>query len=305
MPSPGQFVTTLVAAVLAAPLGAQQPKPAPEPAAQLARDVIWNELHDRDLLNRWEYSSTRTAAGQTLVRERIETSEGPVSRVLGRNGVPLTAAEQHRESQRIEAYIHDPSAIARKRRDREQDEERLASIMKIIPDAFVFQYQGSASGDIARLSFRPNPAFVASGYDARIVHSLAGMMTVNLRYKRLIDIRGMVSQPVDIGYGILGSVSPGGTFEIHRCQVSASEWKTDLVDIHVRGRLLVLKGVGKDEREVSSDFHPVPRNLTLTQADSLLRQAAGGHPLQARMGGAATGAPQGAQAATASISSDP
>ncbi len=304
MPSPGQLVSALLAAILALPLAAQQSKPVPEPAQQLARDVIWNELHERDRANRWEYLSTRTMAGQTLLRERIETSDGPVSRVLERNGAPLTSAQQQREARRIDTYIHDPSAIARKQRGQQQDEVRLASILQIIPQAFLFQYEGLPSGGIARLSFRPNPAFVPSGYDARILHALAGTMTLNLRYKRLIDIRGVVSQSVDIGYGLLGSVNPGSTFEIHRCQVSPTLWQTDLVDVHVRGRFLMLKSVSKDEHEARSDFRPVPRNTTLEQADRLLRQAAADHALQAQLGVTA-GAQQSAAVASAGVSSDP
>lgn len=306
MPIPGKLVAALLASLLALPLAAQHtqpsPQPAPEPAQQLARDVIWNELHDPDRLSHWEYLSTRIADGQTLVREQVETREGPVSRVLARNGAPLTAAQQQREARRVRAYIQDPSAIARAQRDRRQDAARLVSIMQIIPQAFLFQYQGSPSGGVARLSFRPNPAFVPSGYDARIVHALTGTMTVDLRNKRLMDIRGVISQPVAIGFGLLGSVSPGGTFEIHRCQVSPHHWKTDLVDIHVQGKLLMLKSLARDQHETRSGFRRVPQNISLAQADQLLSQAAAHQALQAQLG-ATPGAPQ--DSADASLSSGP
>jgi hypothetical protein len=302
MPISGKLAAALLAIAFALPLAAQQPKPAPEPAQRLVRDVMWNEIHDRDPSCRWQYLSTRTAAGQTSVREQVETSEGPVFRLLERNGAPLTTAEQQREARRIEAYIHDPSAVARIGRDHLQDEARLASILSIIPRAFLFQYEGPPSRDIARLSFRPNPAFVPSGYDARVVHALAGTMTVSLRYKRLIDIRGVISLPVDIGYGLLGSVNPGGTFEIHRCQVSPTQWKTNLVDVHVHGRLLMLKPVSRDEREARSDFRPVPENVTLAQAERLLSQAAA---LQALRDVTAVAAQQTAAVASTALSSDP
>jgi hypothetical protein len=304
MPSPGQLVPALLATVLAVPLLAQQPKPAPEPAQQLARDVIWNELHDRGELSHWSYISTRITGGQTLLREQVETSDGPVSRVLERNGTPLDAVEQQREVRRIDAYIHDPSAIARKQRDLQQDEARLASIMQIIPQAFLFEYQGAPSGDIVRLSFRPNPAFVPSGYDARILHALAGTMTVNLCQKRMVDMQGAISQPVDIGYGLLGSVNSGSTFEIHRCQVTPAHWMTDLMDVHVRGRLLMLRNLSKDQREARSNFHRVPENTTLAQAKSLLSHAAMQRSLQAQLVGSA-GSQQTAAVASNGVSSDP
>lgn len=301
MPEPRKFAIPLLAVLLAVPLAAQPSQTAPQSPQQLVRDVIWNELHDRDPLIRWQYLSTRIAAGQTLVREQVETGDGPVSRVLERNGAPLTPAQQQQESKRLDAYVHDRSAIARLQRDHQQEQARLTAILRILPDAFLFTYQGEPSGDVARLSFQPNPAFVPSGYDARILHALAGTLTVNLRYKRLVEMRGVVSQTVDIGYGILGSVTPGGTFQIHRSQVTSTQWKTDLLEIHVRGRLLLMKGISKDEREARSDFRQVPANITLAQANSLLSQAAAHPALQAQLGAAA----QPAGVAGAALSSDP
>ncbi|MGA7884260.1 MAG: hypothetical protein WCA44_00865 [Acidobacteriaceae bacterium] len=304
MPSPGQFVCALLATVLGSvvgvPLAAQQAKTAAEPAQQLASDVIWNELHARQDEGLWSYLSTRTSAGQTLVQEQVETSDGPVFRVLERNGTPLNADQQQREAHRVDAYIHNSSAIARQRHNQEENEAHLASIMKIVPQAFLFAYQGTASGDIVQLVFRPNPAFTGSGYDDRIVHALSGTMTLNLRQKRLIDMRGAVSQPVDIGFGLLGSVSAGSTFEIHRCQVSAAHWRTDLLEIHIHGRFLLFKGISKDEREARSGFHPVPGNTSLAQADRLLAAA---NPLQAQLGGIGAGSPS--VSAVTSVSSDP
>ncbi len=291
MPEPGKFAIPLLAVALAVPLAAQQPKSPPESAQQLARDVIWNELHDRNPLIHWQYLSTRTSAGQTLLREHVETSDGPVSRVLERNGVPLTADEQQQETQRLDAYIHDRSAVARLQRDHQQDKARLTAVLQMIPDAFLFTWQGEPSGDVARLSFRPNPAFDPSGCDARILHALTGTLTVNLRYKRLVEMQGTIARPVDIGYGLLGSIKPGGTFEIHRRLVSPTQWKTDLIEIHVRGRILLMKGISKDEREARSDFRQVPENLTLAQANSLLSQAAAHSALQVQLGAATISAP--------------
>jgi hypothetical protein len=286
MSSPGKLVSALLGLLVAVPLAAQRPKPSPEPAQQLVRDVIWNELHDTEQ-SHWEYLSIQTRSGQTLIREQVETSQGPVFRVLERNGTPLDTAQRQREARRVAAYVHDPSAVARIRRDHQQDQARLSSIMRMLPQAFLFQYQGVPSGDVARLSFRPNPAFVPSGYDARVVHALAGAMTVNLRYKRMIDIHGVISQTVNFGYGVLGYVDQGGTFEIHRRQVSPNHWKTDLVDVHVKGRILMLRNVSKDEREARSGFHRVAENTTLAQAKQLLSQAAANSPLRAQLGASA------------------
>lgn len=78
----------------------------------------------------------------------------------------------------------------------------------------------------------------------------------------------------DFGYGILGHVEKGGTFEIRREQVSQAHWKTDLVEVHIQGKVLLFKNVAKGQRESRSDFRPVPQNISLTEAKVLLDQAA-------------------------------
>jgi hypothetical protein len=83
-------------------------------------------------------------------------------------------------------------------------------------------------------------------------------------------MRGSTVERVDFGYGILGHVEKGGTFEIRREQVSATRWKTNLVEVHIQGKILLLKNVTKDQRESRSDFRPVPHDISLTAAKNLL-----------------------------------
>jgi hypothetical protein len=160
-------------------------------------------------------------------------------------------------------------------REHQEDEARLGGIMELLPRAFLFEYRGETDGDAEQIAFRPDPAFVPGSYEARIVHALAGTLTVNKRLKRMVEMRGVLAERVDFGYGLLGHVEKGGTFEIHRRQVSAQHWKTDLVDVHVQGKILMLKTVSKDQREMRSDFRPVPHGTTLAEAKEMLNGAAG------------------------------
>jgi len=245
-----------------------------ETARDLVRDTIYNELHDRERDSHWEYRSACVSLTRNIVREQVETDEGPVFRILEQDGAPLDAEQQEREEERLDAYVRDPAQIGRVLRAHEEDEARLTEAMEMLPRAFLFEYEGQPAGDTARIEFRPDPKFAPTGYEARIVHALTGTMIVNQRLKRMIDMRGTLEERVDFGYGILGSVEKGGTFEIHRRQVSAEHWKTDLVDVHIQGRVLMLKTIGKDQREARSDFRPVPGGTTPAEAKNLLEQAA-------------------------------
>jgi hypothetical protein len=88
----------------------------------------------------------------------------------------------------------------------------------------------------------------------------------------MIEMDGRLLERVDFGYGILGHVEKDGSFEVRREQVSDTHWKTDLVEVHIQGKVLLFKNVTKDQRELRSDFRPVPHDITLAQAKELLDQ---------------------------------
>uniref|UniRef100_A0A372IRW0 Uncharacterized protein n=1 Tax=Paracidobacterium acidisoli TaxID=2303751 RepID=A0A372IRW0_9BACT len=248
------------------------------------RDVIFNELHDRERDSHWEYRSNAVTPSQNLVREQVETSQGPIFRVLERGGRTLDADQARQEEARLNEYVKSPGQIEHVQHEHEVDEERLAGIMKMLPKAFLFEYEGSATGDVVRIAFRPDPAFVPDGYEARVVHVLAGTLTVDQRLKRMIDMDGHLIERVDFGFGILGHVEKGGTFEIHRVQVSAERWKTSLVAVHIQGKVLLFKNVSKDQQETRSDFRPVPHDISLQQAKEMLdHQADASLPVEARL----------------------
>lgn len=291
MPAFGRLATVVLMAAAAVPLYGQataaEAQNSSESAHDLVRDTIYNELHDREHDSHWEYRSECVSSNENLVREQVETDRGPVFRVLARDGNLLDGAEREREEQRLDQYIRNPGQIARVEHEHAEDEARLAGIMGLMPQAFLFEYEGAPEGDLVRIAFRPDPAFTPSGYEARIVHALAGTLLVNARLKRMIDMHGVLSERVDFGYGLLGHVEKGGTFEIHRHQVSAEHWKTDLVEVHVQGKILMLKTVSKDQREARTDFRAVPKSTTLAEARDMLSQVVD-RGTQARLVPAAT-----------------
>lgn len=274
MPASGRFATVVLFIAAALPLPAQTTASTnpTQPARDLVRDVMYNELHDRERDSHWEYRNESLSSTGNLVREQIETDQGPVFRVLEQDGGPLNAAQSEREDARLDQYIQSPAQIACVQREHEEDEARLATIMELLPKAFLFDYAGQAPGGMLWISFRPDPAFTPSGYEARIVHALDGTLIVDPREKRMIDMRGVLAERVDFGYGLLGHVERGGSFEIHRRQVSADHWKTDLVEVHVQGKILMLKTVSKDQREARGNFRPVADGTTLAEAKEMLNE---------------------------------
>jgi hypothetical protein len=243
-------------------------------AQQLVVEVIYNELNDRGCDSFWQYRSFRVSGSQNVVREQVETPDGPLFRLIEDHGNPLGSAERRHEDLRIEELVQKPGAMERVRQEHLQDDERMRKVIEMLPQAFLFEYDGSNEGDQIRLSFRPNPAFTPVGYEARVVHALGGTLVVNQRLMRLVDMNGRLLDRVDFGYSILGHVEKGGTFEIRREQVSEVHWKTSLVEVHIQGKALLFKNVTEDQRESRSEFRPVPHDISVAEAKELLDQAA-------------------------------
>jgi hypothetical protein len=248
--------------------------PHSESAQQLVADVIYNELHDRECDSFWKYRSARQAGGQDMVREQVETAEGPIYEVLEDHGSPLDTDERRREDLRLDDLIRSPAAMEKLEQKHRQSEERLKSVMDLLPKAFLFAYEGPSEGDAVRISFTPNPSFRPETYEARIVHAMRGALLVDRRLKRIIEMDGHILQRVNFGYGFLGYVEKGGTYRICRVRVSQTHWKTSLVDVHVQGKVLLFESVEKEQRESRSGFYPVPHDISLEQAKRLLNSAA-------------------------------
>ena len=248
------------------------PLPA-QSAHDLVKDMVYNELQDRERKSFWQYRIEKTTGQLTLTEQQVETPEGPIFRILARNGKPLDAAQQQHEAKRLQGLLQDPAEQAKVKQKHEEDEQRLERLMRFMPDAFLFDYDGNGDGDSVALNFRPNPAFNPPTYETRVFHALAGKVWIDLSQKRLQHLQGQIMERVDFGYGLLGHIEKGGTFEFKRQPVSATHWKTTYVDVHLTGRLVFFKTIDKDEREVRTQFEQSPSDLTLEQAERLLEKS--------------------------------
>jgi len=249
--------------------GSHEPEPQGS-ASNLVKDVVANELGDRAEQSNWMYRVRKVVEQQTFIQLEVETKDGPVDRLLAINDTPLDSAQREAEAVRLEQLIRDPSQQLAVKKQYDADERRLENLLRLLPSAFLFQYDGW-DGSYLRLNFRPDPAFVPPRQESKALRSMAGTILVDLAQKRLMHLNGRLVENVDFGFGILGRIANGGTFEIERTQVSSSHWKTHLVDIHVNGRMLLFKTISKQQHETRSDFEPVAKDLDLRQAEELLQ----------------------------------
>ncbi len=241
----------------------------PMPAAQLVREVVFNELNDHQAHGYWRYWIERHTPTGTRLDDQIETAEGPVTRVSLSNGHPPSAQSRQQEEARLQRLLSSPDEQAKHRREYQEDENRIGRILALLPEAFLYQDDGEENG-CYRLRFRPNPVYPAHSIEARIFHSMSGTLWVDARYKRLARLDGHVQENLDFGYGILGRLYKGGWFQLVRAQVSPADWKTERLEVHMCGRALLVKSFARDTSEARGGFTPVPAAMNLAQGMALL-----------------------------------
>jgi hypothetical protein len=250
--------------------GVAAPDPSSPPsAAVLIHQMVANELADRTDPQPWIYLVNRREDGHYLTARELDTPAGPLYRLLTVDGSPLNPAQRRQDDDRIGRFLRDPSQQSRSRLEHQQDEQKLQSLLRLMPDAFLYDYAGT-EGNLLRLSFRANPAYNPPTYEARVVHDLAGTVLIDPQQKRLAKISGTLIGRVDFGYGLLGHIDQGGTIEIGRVQVSPTRWKTALVNVQLSGRLAFFKTINKQHYETRSGFRVLASSPTLAEAAQLL-----------------------------------
>jgi len=241
------------------------------PAGQLVREVVYNELHDHQGHGYWRYWIERRMPNETRLIDQVETAEGLVSRLSMSNGRPVSAVGQREEQARLDHLLSSPREQARHRQEYADDEKQIGRIVALLPDAFLFEYAGEENG-CHRLRFRPNPNYSAHSVEARIFHAMSGELWVSATYMRLARLDGHLVENVDFGYGILGRLYKDGWFRLERTQVSASDCKTERLEVHMSGRAMFFKTIAREMSEARGGFVPVPAGMNLTQGMMLLEQ---------------------------------
>ncbi|HTS10474.1 MAG TPA: hypothetical protein VMH00_00015 [Candidatus Limnocylindrales bacterium] len=262
--------------LLPSSLAAAPPASQPEDANQLAREVVWNELHaQRTDHSYWRYHETRVENGRRELLDVFQTRDGEIHRLLAVDGHPLTQNQIAAENSRIENLLSDPSKVADATKKRQDDIRQEQTLLKMLPDAFIFHWAGQ-DGDTVKLRFVPNPAFHPTSHASEVFHHMEGFMLVDARMKRLVEIDGRLTTRVNFFGGILGHLDAGGTFCVKQRDVGGGHWDTTLLDVHMDGRALFFKTIAVRENETYSGYHRVSGDTTLREAAQFLQHDSAG-----------------------------
>ncbi len=248
----------------------EKPSAAPEDAKQIVQQVVNNEIAaDKADHSRWMYRDAKKTPEKSTLKLVVQTGHGDISKLMEVNGKPPDSVMKQQDLAHRQSFIADPSMQQKQARDHHDDDQKAAALMKMLPSAFLWTKVGEENGEI-RLKFKPDPKFVPPTRDARVFAAMAGTMTVAAKQMRLISLKGALTQDVDFGWGILGRLRQGGTFNIERREIGPGEWQIVETHVHINGRALLFKSIDQNEDEVQSGWRRVAPNLSLAEAAKML-----------------------------------
>lgn len=245
----------------------------PPSAIQIVNEMVQAETAAWKGRQHFEYRKeerSNNTKGHLWTELVVETSDGPMQRLISEDGRPLSMSQERAEDKRIDYLANHPREFRRENRRRKEDESRMPELLKEVPQIFLFQYVGT-EGDYTRIAFEPNPSFQEKSYQDRVVHAMSGVLLIHMTDMRLCELDVHLNHRVDFGFGLLGEISDKTHFSLARAEVSPGLWKTTKVRVHFDGTILLLKNISRDVDSSQYDFKVIAHNLTVAQAAAMVR----------------------------------
>jgi hypothetical protein len=250
-------------------LRAQSSDPA---ALQALRSAVQSELRSSETdKSTWTYRDHDAVPGKDATFLAIETPHGDLRRMILLNNQPLSPQASQEELDRLRDFVHDPAAQARKARAAQHDGEQAAELLRMLPEAFLWTL-AAQNAETITLNFQPNPHFDPPDMQSRVMGQMAGQLVIARDGNRIRTLKGRLTQDVTIGWGILGRLYAGGTFDIERRLVGSGHWQITDTHVHIGGHALLFKTIGQQEDEEKTNWHP-STDYNLEQALQTLSSA--------------------------------
>ena len=233
-----------------------------------------------------------------ITQKIVETAQGDVALLVAVNGVALSAQGRQAERARLDLLNEHPEYQEHRRKREEADTGRMNSLLRLLPDAFLYQYEDTEACNVTtgptvavpglaqpaaaspaalsqcyRMSFKPNPTWDPPNIEAKILRGMAGEIWIEKSSERLHKLNAQLVEDVDFGWGILGRLYKGGKFIIVQRDVGGGHWEEVQETLQFNGKILMVKPLTIWSTETMTDFRPVSSDLTVAQALDLLHKS--------------------------------
>jgi hypothetical protein len=244
-------------------------------AHELVERAVQNELQAAESTAHYMYLERKQTPQGSSLKQVAETKDGEVSYLLKMNDQPLTAEQRRIEDEKMQKLLNNPDEQRRRLKSQKEDEKRAATLVRGLPDAFVYEFDKPDPDQPAttvKLKFRPNPNYNPPDREMQVLTGMSGSMYLDTKASRLQRLDGTLIDDVNFGWGIFGKLHKGGHFEIREGDVGDGHWDVTYRNLDFTGKVLLFKKLRIKETSEMSDFHKIPDNLSFTQGFDLLRK---------------------------------
>ena len=243
-----------------------------DPAA-LVRRASQNELHSSNGGHPYRYQLHKIDDGKITTKEIVETKDGDVARLIAVNDKPLEADARQTELDRLNNLAAHPELQEHRRKREKEDSDRADEMLRLLPDAFTYKYQGMVdgpNGPCYKLSFVPDPKFTPPDRQGQVYAGMAGELWIDKGQERMVRFDAHLIADVDFGWGILGKLYQGGSILVEQADVGDHHWETTHMKLNLTGKILMVKSVAFQTTEDASHFEPVPAEMGYQDAIKML-----------------------------------
>ena len=273
----------MIALALAACVGLPAAEAPSQSADELVRQTVKNEL-SATAGSKYLFIDYKQTPHGSQTKLMVETRDAMVGLVVANNGHALTPQEREAEYARVERFVQDPEELQKKKAQEKENADRVNRIMKALPDAFLYQYDGTEVGrqgigkpgePLARLKFRPNPKYDPPSHVELVLTGMSGYLLIDPQRDRIAMIDGTLTQQVGFGWGFLGHLDKGGHFLVEQGDIGDDHWEITRMNLSFTGKILFFKSLNIQSEEISSHFQKVAPDLTFGQGLDLLKKQEG------------------------------
>lgn len=226
--------------------------------SQLLRRSSQNEKQAMEKPKPFHFFEHTQSESGSETRAVIETGEGRVDRIVAVNDQPLTPMQEKREQERLNKFLNDAAALDKEISDQRNDDKRREMLVTSLPDAFIIEFSAMEGDGRLKFAFKPDPRFSPKSRETQVFMGMQGWLWIDPAAERIVEIQGELFKDVNFGWGILGRLYRGGTFQVIQRQVSPGVWRISTLNLDFKGRILLLKSLRILQKQDSTGFELSP-----------------------------------------------
>lgn len=240
----------------------------------LLKEVQANEDKIDDLLDRYTYTQTSTerelTKDGTLMEKESETRQLTflkgyrISRLIAKNGKPLSPKEQEDEDEKVAKRVADLEKRIAKQEEKEakagppEEVSRRISIAEVLRASNLInpRRERFRGRDVIVFDFEPNPAFDTKNAKSilKFFGKTAGVVWVDTSDKQVARVEAFLMDSYKIGGGLLANLRRGASFTFEQERVNNELWLPSQTDVNLSVKVFLVKGINVNAVVKYSDY---------------------------------------------------